>query len=1614
MTEIRKGGDSNSLSDIDVPQGEFRSQISALTDAVRQLGGNPEIAPGSTTSNDPLSAPYILYVNSYTGSDKFVTGDYSTYDDGTFAAKMRRISNQRLECGYTEARPFKTINRAVIEAAIITSRDYLNLGNYCGDNITIVLASGQHEAINGDGKADTDANFPKWSDNKEPTIEELQSFNPTSNGGIVLPRSCSIVSADLRKTRIAPCFVPAPANEAADLSNRYAIFRMTGGGYYYGFTFVDKILTETVPPKQQTSHHLLTCFEYASKAQLDELYSKIRRSFSGIIGINDDYAVTRNYENQIVGPQPPPGFQGESTDTTRGSSPYIYNISIRSDYGLCGVLLDGNKATGFKSLVIAQYTGVSLQRDMTCWQKYNAGSWSNYTQADYNDYINETPNNVRMDPDRSSFHIRAINRSIVQEVSVFAIGQGIHHFVQSGGELTVTNSNSNFGGCASFADGFVDYSFDTDKNWNVGFIKTAVNIEPLANQYSTYFLGRIKDDKNYNSATTLELEAALTGEENNVPDILDRDGFTLNNYGGTNLLWVENPNGPDYYAPLANTAWSTTKKDEINIKTTFLSAGDDNPPTNDDDNIFPPIAGKRIYVRRLRDTRSLDQRKYSLICNNTAADSRNIVRDYGLQTDTDSAVIDSEIKADEPIIAASVAVLKATGGVQRTNEIELRRAAASDDWDDRGEYRSAYHASNNYYRPGDVVRYQNKHWKCIKEHIAGTAFDATKFDEAFVHTREDYAAEDYFKNAQPVIYFDKDTDETAQDPYLGYSIDALSKDDELKRQLRTATDYLGLFSFLRSLGFNTSQSNNILEPKAEADRLINPNTAYDGIPQPDKAANAWDNWEIQFRRPSNIRLYSHAFEWAGFLNYTKSLPQYQRDLTASNKFSYYFTNSNGGRCYVSGFNEEGFGVSAAGLTDLQTGETLSPEGIGSDARDPNEPTVFNGNVIVNGLLEANEINSNQKSLVRGFKDNANEPSEGRGMSWIAPMENIIDVTDVNEIIDRNTRNENNANGSVPGTNTPGYTGASFVTPYYLDTWRTKNRLLGSLPGPVYIYINPRATRPTGDFPNSTINESSNWNADLEGLINNPPLSPQTACNSIRLAVRYADATLNTATQVVFYCGCGLYTRDAGNILIQHRAQIVGFNFKNNKYADDQDNANNWLGTVNDEKGSGGNLGRFPEGNQLLNAIRNPDNMPIFLTKIYYFIVNSNTQNRISCRPLSFTFKQRATLKAVTWWGVSETLRGMRGDQAASDNTIPNSWFTYKGTDQLSKAQIETIRNQDNDDICNAAFYYLLSGKGDLDYFDCNPIVFCQGPLRTENVCVTAPGFSRTRGGRSDNSALITCDAAAVLELSGLTLVGNNRFSNDTTGLPGVVVPKLGQQSAYEVFGFMPCLISTGASAADAVVSLHFGRYGRSIVEGPSARNYNVTSTNWHLICNNGKYMDNDDAGYATTPTTDKDKMGPGFNSIFGSLMRNRRQLRYHWNEWRANTENRKSGVAGNFGFTKQKINSGDTTGFLVATLSSTKSEGARAVPENGVHPEDEIPQGTFWNYELRPTIFKRNGTSFPAEPDAKTNPAGDDPSIMNEQFKYGSGALALNIKYAEIAYGLDYIRNYQSNARLYG
>ena len=58
-------------------------------------------------------------------------------------------------------------------------------------------------------------------------------------------------------------------------------------------------------------------------------------------------------------------------DSVESASPYVFNVSIRSTWGICGIWANGLKATGFRSMVIAQYTGVSLQKDDRAFIRYD-------------------------------------------------------------------------------------------------------------------------------------------------------------------------------------------------------------------------------------------------------------------------------------------------------------------------------------------------------------------------------------------------------------------------------------------------------------------------------------------------------------------------------------------------------------------------------------------------------------------------------------------------------------------------------------------------------------------------------------------------------------------------------------------------------------------------------------------------------------------------------------------------------------------------------------------------------------------------------------------------------------------------------------------------------------------------------------------------------------------------------------------------------------------------------------------------------------------------------------------------------------------------------------------
>ena len=153
-------------------------------------------------------------------------------------------------------------------------------------------------------------------------------------------------------------------------------------------------------------------------------------------------------------------------DSVESASPYVFNVSIRSVWGICGIWANGLKATGFKSMVIAQYTGVSLQRDDRAFIRYDeyANTWN---QASLVDAFATVPYHAEGDSywkdDWRNFHVRASEDAFIQNVSIFAVGFADHFLMESGGDMSITNSNSNFGNTSLHAIGFKGFSFNQDK-----------------------------------------------------------------------------------------------------------------------------------------------------------------------------------------------------------------------------------------------------------------------------------------------------------------------------------------------------------------------------------------------------------------------------------------------------------------------------------------------------------------------------------------------------------------------------------------------------------------------------------------------------------------------------------------------------------------------------------------------------------------------------------------------------------------------------------------------------------------------------------------------------------------------------------------------------------------------------------------------------------------------------------------------------------------------------------------------------------------------------------------------------------------------------------------------
>ena len=291
-----------------------------------------------------------------------------------------------------------------------------------------------------------------------------------------------------------------------------------------------------------------TTFEYTLSIKNSEL-----------ISIN-----TGNTEAQLANllsgeNQPGPASVIIETDTVSGASPYIFNISLRSVWGMNGMWADGSKADGFRSMVVAQFTGVSLQKDDRAFVKYNSSDRSYSTYINYGEDSSELADlsSQSSNPDLplhldsgaiyrkgwETAHIKLTNDAILQIVSVFAIGYNKHFEAQSGGDASITNSNSNFGQLSLISDGFKDEAFGKD---NKAYVTSIIGPKAVLDKEEPVDWLTIDLEKTNLGTTNAEKLYLFGFNDDNVPPPILTQGFRVGAKFNDKLYFKNDTTGEGY------------------------------------------------------------------------------------------------------------------------------------------------------------------------------------------------------------------------------------------------------------------------------------------------------------------------------------------------------------------------------------------------------------------------------------------------------------------------------------------------------------------------------------------------------------------------------------------------------------------------------------------------------------------------------------------------------------------------------------------------------------------------------------------------------------------------------------------------------------------------------------------------------------------------------------------------------------------------------------------------------------------------------------------------------------------------------------------------------------
>lgn len=953
MTVLRLSSVSPSI--IDISSDQLAEQMEAVLDGLRRMYGNAKIAK-SGLDDVLLATQYALYVNPEIGSDDYVPGSYNS---------DKKILNQEYHCGYSPWRPFKTLARAYAEVA---RRSILaGSSNDIYDRAVIFLDLTDATLFNGRGSANVQA----WASGPI-SQTQLNALNDATRPGLIHPRGVSLIGRDLRRSILRPSEVPQGSGNA--VTGRFPMIRVTGGSYFCNFTIKDKLAT----PR---SHHLVHSHEFCSQADLVTYYNKIQTIF-GLTGAE----VINPGETEIVAPAPD-GNAIEATDSVAGASPYIFGCSLRSEYGLCGPLLDGRVVTGFKSMEAAQYTIISLQKDWSAYERFNGSEWIQVT--DFADYLNANINDIRyriagnqdlatgtFTTDYRHFGFKFVGDAFIQEVSEFVIGAAVHHWGASGSNADLSNCNSAFGGMATLAHGFrgittAGGALPQDQGFAAISVRRPLQIKTDGSNIKQIGIGRVAQTGGYVEVLDenddvveayIKLEFPLDPEELRLSN-----GATLKE---NHYVWISNADpsvGPGadpinangtaipVRARLAALPWRSDFPDRIYVKPTgtnniiSVEEGQGVAMTPAD------LAGNLVYIRRLVDTRLPEQREYSLILANgnttvTRRPQGNFILRLGGRSSR-AGQLDPANASDEVYLVSEAARIAFPNATPGTNYYKVLLRA--------GDAGAAY-SNTTFYRPAVPVSFGSRVFRPIAAQ-KGAQPDGDTWVGSNLQLSSARGIEWPRSQAAPRLVLDKDISPDPNSTTLGINFNT---DPDFLDQLRSSTDFQALARLMVKLGYSsndlgstgTTLLNKILAPQPSTARDWNPDAETSPVPAGKLTQRA--AWPIEFNLPTTIEARNQIFRYIGLLNYSKSLPKYQRSvLTDQYKIDAVSTSLFGGRSYADGSIENGLTIQGDRLTDLSTGRDFSTENVGIGALSEISAQTSNnliGDYLISGDLDIQE------------------------------------------------------------------------------------------------------------------------------------------------------------------------------------------------------------------------------------------------------------------------------------------------------------------------------------------------------------------------------------------------------------------------------------------------------------------------------------------------------------------------------------------------------------------------------------------------------------------------------------------------------------------------------------